>query len=82
MAYWRRRRTVGELVGAPAVVGGVCSDLVVDEEAPGSSCVVWGGLLLRRSLAMKRGSDLAIGALWWLIEQGEVARRVSGRRGS
>ena len=58
------------------------SDLVVDEEAPGSSCVSWGGLLLRRSSASERGSELAIGALWWLIEQGEVARRVSVRRGS
>jgi hypothetical protein len=60
----------------------VRSDLVVDEEAAGSSCVSWGGLLLRRSSASERGSELAIEALWWLIEQGEVARRLSVRRGS
>jgi hypothetical protein len=78
----RRQQGVGAVVGAPAVVGGVRRVVVEDGEAPGSSGASWGGLLLRRSLAMKRGNDLAIGALWWLIEQGEVARRVSVRRGS
>ena len=63
--YGRRRQGVGELVGAPVIVGVVRSDLVVDEEAPGSSCVSWGGLLLRRASATVGGGELAIGGLRW-----------------
>ena len=57
-------------------------DVVVDEEADGSSGVVWGGLLLRRASATVSGGDLAIGGLRWLIERGKVARRGCEMRGS
>ena len=82
----RRLRREGDslaaAVGVGELVGGVRRDVVVDEEASGSSCVIWGGLLLRRASATVSGGDLAIGGLRWLIERGKVARRGCEMRGS
>jgi hypothetical protein len=80
-AYWRRRWMVGELDGAPAVTGEVRSSVVDDDEAPGSSGVSWGGVFLRRSSATERGSELAIGAIWWAMWRGEVAGLLREKRG-
>jgi hypothetical protein len=50
-------------------------DVVDDGEADGSSGASWGGLLLRRASATVSGGELAIAAVWWLIEHGVRSRR-------
>jgi hypothetical protein len=59
----------------------VLDEVVDDGEAPGSSGVVRGGLLLRRLLQGFRGGDASIGRRQWLIEHGEVLGRSRKKRG-
>jgi hypothetical protein len=72
---------VGEVVGAPGVVGGVRRVVVEDGEAPGSSGVSNGGLLLRRRPCTGGGVDLAIGGLRRRIYEIEVAGGVLRKSG-
>jgi hypothetical protein len=51
----------------------VRGDVVVDEEAPGSSLVSRGGLLLRRAPCTGGGVELAIGAT--PVRRGEIGWR-------
>jgi hypothetical protein len=45
---WPRAKGVGEPTGVPVVKGEVRGDVGVDEEAPGTGGVAWGGSIQRR----------------------------------